>query len=120
MLTPESYWLGLACYGVSAIMGIVLIHRYWLARFGSPWRGLVTAWLAALLLTPAYPSADASTLAPALVSFLFNMAFAGGWPAAKGPAIALTAALVVAPLLAFFAPRRRARRAVTGALDNSQ
>ncbi len=110
MLTTESYWLGLACYSMAGVVGVVLIHRCWLARLGRLWRSLITAWLAALLLTPAYPGADASTLAPALVSFLFNMAFAGGWDAAKGPAMTLAAALVIAPLVAFFVPAPRARK----------
>ncbi len=111
MLTTESYWIGLSCYALAALIGSVLIHRYWLAGVRSPWRGLITAWLAALLLTPALPSPEASTLAPALVTFLFNMAFAGGWEAAKGPGFALIAAWVVATLVVFFMPRRRARTA---------
>ena len=30
MLTSESYWLALACYGLSALLGLVLIYRFWL------------------------------------------------------------------------------------------
>ena len=55
MLTSDSYWLALACYALSALLGLVLIYRFWLRRLAPTWRRALIGLLAAWLLTPLVP-----------------------------------------------------------------
>lgn len=77
MLTDSGYYTGLAVYVTSGLLALALINLVFLrpVRWGT--RCLVTLPLAALLLTPAYIAAGATTFAPALVVAAFQWLSAG-------------------------------------------
>ena len=107
MLTGDSYAFALICYGLAAIVALVLIYRHWLNRLPSMWRRLLIGVLAAGLLTPVSPGPDADTLAPALIVALFNAAFLDGWESARHAILALAATSVLgmaAALLSLLIP----------------
>ena len=114
MLTSESYWLALACYGLSALLGLVLIYRFWLQRLAPIWRRALTGLLAAWLLTPVSPGPEATTLAPALIVALFNAAFVDGWAAARQAVLVLVATSVVGVLCGMASLLLPTARAGTG------
>jgi hypothetical protein len=110
MLSEQSYHLALYVYLGSAGM-IILCLGWWLGRsWGAGWALLTALLAAALLLTPAYPNADADTMAPALVVAAFLL-FTAGPEAAEHAlrplAFACLAGLVLAVLLRFTLFRRR-------------
>lgn len=99
MLSESSYLTALYTY-IGAACAILLCLGWWLSRsWRAGWVTLVVLVGAALLLTPAYPREDASTLAPALIVAAFAL-FTEGPEAAEhalkplalmsGVAIALT------------------------------
>lgn len=113
MLTAESYWLAMLLYSGAALAALVVLHRYWLALLPVRLRLLVSGVLAGLLLTPAYPTPGADTMAPALVVALFNLLFVDGWQSARTAfillAIGCTVGAVVLALPAWlFGGRARA------------
>jgi len=83
MLTAESYWLGMVLYAGAALVALAVLYRYWLGMLSLQTRRLLTGVLAGLLLTPAYPTPGADTMAPALVVALFNLLFVDGWQSAR-------------------------------------
>ena len=84
MLTEQSYAVALALYLSTGLLASVLVYRFWLKGRGLVLRRLVLGGMLGLLLAPAYPSAEAETLAPALIVAVFNLLFVGGWSSAKG------------------------------------
>ena len=95
MMTSTSYVLALLIYVAAAIVGARLIKQllfFGLShRLGCALTGLITG----LLVVPSFASSEASTLAPAFVTAIFNLLFAGGLEAA-------TPALVMLVLGAIF------------------
>ena len=67
MLDEHSYLTAIYIY-VGAAMVMLLYLTWWLSRHWRPgWVSLVVLLMAALLLTPAYPKAGVTTMAPALI-----------------------------------------------------
>jgi uncharacterized membrane protein YfcA len=60
-----------------------------------------------LLLTPAYPSNEAASIAPALIVVIFNALFGEGIAAALQPALWLAAGGLAGALLGWWRARRR-------------
>lgn len=77
MLDENSYLMAVYIYvGAAAVM--LLYLAWWLSQHWRPgWVMVVVFLLAALLLTPAYPKAGVSTMAPALVVAAFQVATEG-------------------------------------------
>ncbi|MCB1853367.1 MAG: hypothetical protein KDI05_00725 [Halieaceae bacterium] len=77
MLDETSYMAGLYAY-VGAGLAISMLLALWLRRY---WRAgtvaLVVLPAAALLLTPAYPREGVTTMAPALIVAVFQVATEG-------------------------------------------
>ena len=119
MLTSDSYWLAMACYGLSALLGLVLIYRFWLKRLTLFWRRALIGLLAAWLLTPVSPGPEASTLAPALIVALFNAAFIDGWTAARQAVLVLGATSVVGVLCGIASLLLPAAKAATDAVTDA-
>lgn len=119
MLTSDSYWLAMACYGLSALLGLVLIYRFWLKRLTIFWRRALIGLLAAWLLTPVSPGPEASTLAPALIVALFNAAFIDGWTAARQAVLVLGATSVVGVLCGIASLLLPAAKAATDAVTDA-
>ncbi|MCB1689336.1 MAG: hypothetical protein KDI33_12650 [Halioglobus sp.] len=77
MLDENSYLTGIYVY-VGAACVMLLYLAWWLSRhWRAGWVALVVLLGAALLLTPAYPKAGVSTMAPALIVALFQVATQG-------------------------------------------
>jgi len=89
MMTSISYVFAMAIYILAACAGARLIHRMVFSglsyRLGCALTGLISG----VLLVPSYAASEAETLAPALVTALFNWLFAGGLEAAAGALIML-------------------------------
>ncbi|MBN7798365.1 hypothetical protein [Parahaliea mediterranea] len=67
MLSEQSYHIAMAAYLGAAVLAL-LLTAWWLRRRWHPaWIGLLVLPGAAVLLTPAYPEAGVSTLAPAVI-----------------------------------------------------
>ena len=94
MMTSISYVFAMAIYIVAACAGARLINHMLLSglsyRLGCALTGLISG----VLLVPSYASSEAETLAPALVTALFNWLFAGGLEAAGGALMMLGAGAV--------------------------
>lgn len=74
MLDENSYLTAIYVY-VGAAMAMLVYLAWWLGRHWRPgWVALVVLLAAALLLTPAYPKAGVTTMAPALVVAAFLIA----------------------------------------------
>ena len=88
MMTSTSYVLAILIYVVAAAVGARLIKHLLFSglshRMGCALTGLITG----LLVIPSFASSDASTLAPAFVTAIFNLLFAGGLETAI-PALAM-------------------------------
>lgn len=100
MLSESSYLTALYTYTGAACV-ILLCLGWWLSRsWRAGWVTLVVLLGAALLLTPAYPREDVSTLAPALIVAAFALFTEG--PEAAGHALkplALMSAVAIAVTL---------------------
>lgn len=77
MLDEQSYITAIYVYLGSA--GVFLLYlAWWLGRhWNASWTTLAVLLMAALLLTPAYPKADADTMAPALIVAIFQITTMG-------------------------------------------
>lgn len=88
MMTSTSYVLAIMIYVGAAAVGARLIKQWLFSglsqRLGCALTGLITG----LLAIPSFASSEASTLAPAFVTAIFNLLFAGGVEAAT-PALAM-------------------------------
>lgn len=82
MLSESSYLTAIYVYAGAAVL-IVLCLAWWLSKRWNPgWAALAVLLAAALLLTPAYPRTDVTTMAPALVVAGFQY-FTEGFEAAE-------------------------------------
>ena len=84
MMTSASYVIALCLYWSAALMGCWVLHTVWFSRLSPRLGRALTGMLSGLLLAPCYASADTNTLAPALITGVFNVLFAGGYEAAQG------------------------------------
>ncbi len=74
MLDESSYLTAIYVYVGSAVIMLMYL-TWWLSRhWRASWVSLVVLVLAALLLTPAYPKAGVTTMAPALIVAAFQFA----------------------------------------------
>ena len=95
MMTTTSYLFALIIYWVAAGVGCRLLYVTFFRHLSPIWSGATTGLIAGLLLVPSYAAADANTLAPALITSVFNLLFAGGMEAALGPFLMLSLGAVV-------------------------
>jgi hypothetical protein len=72
VLNESSYWTAIYSYTGAACV-ILLYMTWWLSRhWRASWVAFSVLLIAALLLTPAYPNADVTTYAPALIVAVFE------------------------------------------------
>jgi hypothetical protein len=113
LLDESSYLTAIYIYVGSAVVALLYL-AWWLSRHWRPaWVSLVVFLLAALLLTPAYPKAGVSTMAPALIVAVFQFATDGPEAAkhAVRPLIFMSGAgVVMALFLKVTIFRRRSAR----------
>ena len=83
MLTTQSFIVAVYAYGLAALVGLAMIRRLWFQRSASLASSVVMGLIGGLLLTPAYPSSEAASIAPALIVVIFNALFGDGL---SGPA----------------------------------
>lgn len=110
-MTATAYQLALALYLGSALLALILFGWWLRDCWGPAWRCLLLLCGAALLLIPAFPHAEADTLAPALVVAAFQVFTSGELgPAAhalRPLGAGLSAALVITLLLWLILWRKR-------------
>ena len=107
MLTTQSFIVAVCAYGLAALLGVAMIRRLWLQRSMSLGSSIGMGLIGGLLLTPAYPSSEASTIAPALIVVIFNALFGDGLAAALQPGLWLVAGGLAGALLGWWRARRR-------------
>ncbi|MEM8660268.1 MAG: hypothetical protein AAGF35_05230 [Pseudomonadota bacterium] len=123
MLSESSYVTALYIY-IGAGLAFVVYLAWYLSRFCRP--ATVAFWVllsAALLLTPAYPSAGIDTLAPALVVAgfqYFTQGQEGAMHALRPLGALCLAALVIAAVLRLTLFRRRPTKTPPQAKDKAQ
>ena len=98
MLTTQSYLVAMCIYWAAALTGLVMIRRSWFPEVLSRSIGFVLGLIGGVLLTPAFPGPDVTTMAPALIVVIFNALFGGGTEMALTPALWLISGLVVGGL----------------------
>ena len=89
MMTTTSYLFALFIYWLASGVGCRLLYAMVFRHLSPMWSGATTGLVAGLLLVPSYAAADANTLAPALITGVFNLLFAGGMGTATGPCLML-------------------------------
>jgi hypothetical protein len=82
MMTPTSYLIALVVYALAAIVGCRMLYVLWFSRLSPVVARVGTGLVTGVLLAPSYAASEMTTLAPALVTGLFNLLFAGGMAAA--------------------------------------
>jgi len=107
MLTTQSFMVAVCAYGLAALVGLAMIRRLWFQRSASLASSVAMGFIGGLLLTPAYPSSEAASIAPALIVVIFNALFGEGVAAALSPALWLAAGGVVGALVGWWSARRR-------------
>ena len=111
MLTESSYLTAIYTY-VGSALAILLYLGWWLSRhWRAGWVALTVLLGAALLLTPAFPREDVTTLAPALIVAGFQW-FTEGSEAARHAIKPLVAMSVVAVIVALLLQLTMFRRRV--------
>ena len=95
MMTSTSYSFALIIYWLAAGVGCRLLYLMVFRHLSPMWSGAFTGLVAGLLLVPSYAAADSATLAPALITGVFNLLFVGGTEAALGPFLMLLLGAVV-------------------------
>ncbi len=90
MMTATSYLLAMLIYISAALIGSMLIKKLLFFRLSHRLGCALTGLTAGLLIAPSFSSSEASTLAPAFVTAIFNILFAGGLEAAT-PALLMLA-----------------------------
>jgi hypothetical protein len=107
MLTTQSFIVAVCAYGLAALLGLAMIRRLWFQRSTSLASSVGMGLIGGLLLTPAYPSSEAASIAPALIVVIFNALFGDGIAAALQPALWLAAGGLAGALLGWWRARRR-------------
>ena len=105
MMTTTSYIIALIAYWLAAGVGCRLLYVLVFRRLSQVWSGAITGLTTGLLLAPSYASTDANTLAPALITGVFNLLFAGGMKAALGSFSMLSLCAVVGVIVGIITPR---------------
>ena len=105
MMTTTSYLFALIIYWLAAGVGCRLLYLMIFRHLSPMWSGITTGLVAGLLLVPSYVAADANTLAPALITGVFNLLFAGGMKAALGPFLMLSLGAVVGVIVGIITSR---------------
>ena len=100
MMTTTSYLFALFIYWLAAGVGCRLLYVMVFRHLSPMWSGATTGLVTGLLLVPSYAAADATTLAPALITGVFNLLFAGGMESAVGAFLMLSLGAVVGSLWA--------------------
>ena len=111
MLTIQSYLTAMTLYWVAAIIGLVLMRRLWFSTPLTPLGGATLGLIGGLLLPPAFPGPEVSSMAPALIIVVFNALFGAGLESAVVPALWLLGGAVLGLVAGVAWARRRARRA---------
>ena len=111
MLTIQSYLTAMTLYWVAAIIGLVLMRRLWFSTPLTPLGGATLGLIGGLLLAPAFPGPEVSSMAPALIIVVFNTLFGAGLKSAVVPALWLLGGVVLGIVVGVTWARRRARRA---------
>ena len=106
MLTTESYLIAMAVYWAAALIGLPLMRRLWFAKPMTRAGGAVLGLLAGVLLAPAFPGPDVSSMAPALIVVLFNTLFGDGFESALAAAMWLLVASFGGMLIGLLLTRR--------------
>ena len=106
MLTTESYLIAMGVYWSAALIGLPLMRRLWFAKPMTRAGGAVLGCLAGVLLAPAFPGPDVSSMAPALIVVLFNTLFGDGFESALAAAMWLSAASLGGMLIGLLLTRR--------------
>ena len=88
MMTSTSYALAMLIYVAAAAVGARLIRQLLFSRLSHGLGCALTGLITGLLVVPSFASSEASTLAPAFVTAIFNLLFAGGLEAAT-PALVM-------------------------------
>ena len=109
MLTTESYLIAMAVYWAAALIGLSLMRRLWFAKPMTRAGGAVLGLLAGVLLAPAFPGPDVSSMAPALIVVLFNTLFGEGFESALSAAMWLSAASLAGMIIGLLLTRRRSK-----------
>lgn len=107
MLTTQSFIIAVCAYGLAALLGLAMIRRLWFQRSASLASSVGMGLIGGLLLTPAYPSSEAASIAPALIVVIFNVFFGHGISAALEPALWLAAGGLIGALVGWWSARRR-------------
>ena len=107
MLTTQSFIVAVCAYGLAALVGLAMIRRLWFQRSASLASSVVMGLIGGLLLTPAYPSSEAASIAPALIVVIFNALFGGGAATALQPALWLAVGGLVGALVGWWRARRQ-------------
>lgn len=107
MLTTQSFIIAVCAYGLAALLGLAMIRRLWFQRSASLASSVGMGLIGGLLLTPAYPSSEAASIAPALIVVIFNVFFGHGISAALEPALWLAAGGLIGALVGWWRARRR-------------
>ena len=107
MLTTQSFIIAALSYALAALVGLAMIRRLWFQRSASLASSVGMGLIGGLLLTPAYPSSEAASIAPAFIVVIFNALFGGGAATALQPALWLAAGGVFGALVGWWRARRR-------------
>ena len=99
MLTTQSYLVGMLVYWSAAVFGLLILRRLWFGISLTRAGGTLLGVLAGLLLMPAFPGAEVSTMAPALVVVIFNGLFGDGPKAAMMPGVILIVGMLMGGVL---------------------
>ena len=105
MMATTSYLFALIIYWLAAVVGCRLLYVMVFRHLSPLWSGATTGLVAGLLLVPSYATTDTSTLAPALITGVFNLLFAGGIEAAVGPFLMLSLGTVAGVIVGIITAR---------------
>ena len=105
MMTPTSYLIALVVYALAAVVGCRMLYVLWFSRLPPTLAQVATGFVTGVLLAPSYAASEVTTIAPALVTGLFNLLFAGGSAAATPAFIMLFIGGLVGVGLALLAGR---------------
>ena len=107
MLTTQSFIIAVLSYVLAALVGLAMIRRLLVRRSASLASSVAMGLIGGLLLTPAYPSSEATSIAPELIVVIFNALFGDGLAAALQPGLWLVAGGLAGALLGWWRARRR-------------